>query len=217
LANEFNARRLPVVERLKSRWWEWNPFFGLKGSPVFLLIVFVTFVLQVIFVQLGGEVFRCSPLSAVQWLFCVGLGLLELPVQFLINGVILLIDHLSGSGKTSNEFEFEAEDHIDPDKEQGLIGNGIINTGFEIDLITGERIERPDKDIIPWNKLRIRSAQMYISSKRVSRIEEEKVQHLGRQFLSRSHNLDHFVVPDVKDEIFRLESFRKWKSANDLI
>ncbi|KAL3664615.1 hypothetical protein V7S43_010364 [Phytophthora oleae] len=40
--------------------------------------------LQVAIVQLGGELFYCAPLNAVQWTACIGMGALALPLGWLL-------------------------------------------------------------------------------------------------------------------------------------
>eukprot|EP00644_Phytophthora_capsici_P006246 jgi/Phyca11/549419/estExt2_Genewise1Plus.C_PHYCAscaffold_320235 len=40
--------------------------------------------LQIVIVQLGGELFHCAPLSGVQWAACIGMGALALPLGWLL-------------------------------------------------------------------------------------------------------------------------------------
>jgi len=92
LANEFNSRKLQTVERLKTEWREWVVFFGLTGNPLFILILVVTFGVQIIIVQLSGPVFVVEPLTWAQWGFCLGWGLVSWVVQLGINGLLVLVD-----------------------------------------------------------------------------------------------------------------------------
>ena len=66
LFNELNARKIHG---------ERNVFAGLVNNPIFYCILAVTFVLQVIIVQFGGDVFSTVPLTVVQWICCLILGM----------------------------------------------------------------------------------------------------------------------------------------------
>jgi len=73
--NEFNCRKLDN---------ELNPFGGIRGNLAFLIIFCVTVVLQFVFVQFGDEFVKTTPLNLYQWLFCVAVGLISLPLGFLL-------------------------------------------------------------------------------------------------------------------------------------
>jgi hypothetical protein len=187
LANELNARKLPTVERLKSTWWEWNVFTGIHKNPTFIFIVLFTLALQVIFVQLCGPVFKSVPLTGNQWGFCIGWAFAEFPFQLVVNCIILLMDKcFPGKRKSDDDFEFEveAEDHITPDEEEKLAGEGIVATGYEVGP-KGEILERPDTEIVPLNETRLQQSRVWMTSKRMSQIEEQKIQDFGREFISR--------------------------------
>ncbi|XP_074526009.1 plasma membrane calcium-transporting ATPase 1-like [Halichoeres trimaculatus] len=64
--NEFNARKIHD---------ERNVFRGVFNNPIFCSIILGTLVVQVIIVQFGGKPFSCVSLNAMQWLWCVVLGL----------------------------------------------------------------------------------------------------------------------------------------------
>ncbi|XP_060925788.1 plasma membrane calcium-transporting ATPase 2 isoform X8 [Limanda limanda] len=69
LFNEINARKIHG---------ERNVFDGIFRNPIFCTIVFGTFVMQIIIVQLGAKPFSCKPLDMEKWMWCVFLGLGEL-------------------------------------------------------------------------------------------------------------------------------------------
>ncbi|XP_055504234.1 plasma membrane calcium-transporting ATPase 2 isoform X5 [Leucoraja erinacea] len=69
LFNEINARKIHG---------EKNVFDGIFRNPIFCTIVFGTFAVQIVIIQLGGKPFSCVPLKVDQWLWCVVLGVGEL-------------------------------------------------------------------------------------------------------------------------------------------
>ncbi|XP_075966675.1 plasma membrane calcium-transporting ATPase 2 isoform X4 [Anarhichas minor] len=69
LFNEINARKIHG---------ERNVFDGIFRNPIFCTIVFGTFAMQIVIVQLGGKPFSCQPLNLEKWMWCVFLGLGEL-------------------------------------------------------------------------------------------------------------------------------------------
>lgn len=73
--NEFNARSIAN---------DVNVFSGLGSNPIFIAIIVFTVLLQVVLVQYGGDFVRTSPLSESQWVKCVLLGALTLPVGGLM-------------------------------------------------------------------------------------------------------------------------------------
>lgn len=69
--NEFNAR---------SIFDDIYVFSGLSSNPIFLVVIFVTVILQYLIVTYGGDFTRTSPLTSDQWLRTVGFGLIAIPV-----------------------------------------------------------------------------------------------------------------------------------------
>ncbi|XP_056293678.1 plasma membrane calcium-transporting ATPase 2 isoform X1 [Pseudoliparis swirei] len=69
LFNEINARKIHG---------ERNVFDGIFRNPIFCTIVFGTFALQIVIVQLGGKPFSCQPLNLEKWMWCIFFGLGEL-------------------------------------------------------------------------------------------------------------------------------------------
>ena len=90
LFNEFNSRKLQTVDRLKSTFSEWNAFEGILNNPVFCAVVGTTFVLQIVLVEFGGLAVSVTSLDINQWTWCILLGVGSLPMQFVVNGVLLL-------------------------------------------------------------------------------------------------------------------------------
>lgn len=67
LFNEFNARKIKD---------ELNIFGGIRNSPMFIVIWFITIGFQILMVEVGSWAFSCHflGLTGVQWLICVGFG-----------------------------------------------------------------------------------------------------------------------------------------------
>jgi len=78
LFNEINSRKLKG---------ECNVFKGMLNNPIFCSILFVTSVLQVLIVQIGGKAMHVADggLSGNLWALSLILGVLTLPFQQLIN------------------------------------------------------------------------------------------------------------------------------------
>jgi len=47
-------------------------------------IIAVTAILQVLIIEFGGDAFKTTPLGAIDWLWCVGLGACSLPLGALL-------------------------------------------------------------------------------------------------------------------------------------
>ncbi|KAF9202331.1 hypothetical protein BGZ49_007493 [Haplosporangium sp. Z 27] len=73
--NEINCRRLD--NRL-------NIFSGALQNTYFMVIFVIMLVFQVIIVEFGGAAFKTEKLNGVQWVICVVLGLLSIPVGVII-------------------------------------------------------------------------------------------------------------------------------------
>ncbi|TYZ61116.1 hypothetical protein PybrP1_005092 [[Pythium] brassicae (nom. inval.)] len=80
LFNEFNCRKVHDEQRVLSdpRLWRNRTFLGALAAQM---------ALQVLIVEFGGDLFHCTPLSAPQWLACVGMGALSLPLGFVLRRV----------------------------------------------------------------------------------------------------------------------------------
>eukprot|EP00124_Ichthyophonus_hoferi_P002703 Ihof_evm4s196 gene=Ihof_evmTU4s196 len=73
--NEFNARKLHG---------ELNVFEGLDRSPLFAAVITFTLVIQYLMVQYGGDFIGCQALTFHQWMVCIGIASLTLPVGLFI-------------------------------------------------------------------------------------------------------------------------------------
>jgi Ca2+-transporting ATPase len=84
LFNEFNARRINESDR-----WNTNVFQGLwpTRSPLFCLIWLSTAAAQVIIVQYGGAATQTTALSLREWVFCLAVGKLSLPLGMLLRTI----------------------------------------------------------------------------------------------------------------------------------
>ena len=71
LFNELNARSIDDHQ---------NIFSGLFQSYIFIAVLVISAGLQAIIVEFGGAAFKVEPLSWDQWLFCIAIGSLELPI-----------------------------------------------------------------------------------------------------------------------------------------
>ncbi|KAK1931963.1 Plasma membrane calcium-transporting ATPase 3 [Phytophthora citrophthora] len=75
LFNELNCRKIHD---------EINTFTGITKNRVFLYVCVLQVAMQYVMVQHTGDWFKCSPLSAGQWLACIGMGFLSLPLGLML-------------------------------------------------------------------------------------------------------------------------------------
>ncbi|CAI5710378.1 unnamed protein product [Hyaloperonospora brassicae] len=75
LFNELNARKIHD---------EINIFTGITKNRVFIYVGVLQVVLQYVMVQHTGDWFKCKPLSLNQWLACIGMGFVSLPLGLLL-------------------------------------------------------------------------------------------------------------------------------------
>ncbi|KAF9937659.1 hypothetical protein BGZ65_001230, partial [Modicella reniformis] len=73
--NEINCRRLD--NRL-------NIFSGIQHNNYFIVIFVIMVVFQVLIIEFGGAAFETESLNGTQWLICILLGLLAIPVGVII-------------------------------------------------------------------------------------------------------------------------------------
>jgi len=69
--NELNARR--VDDGI-------NIFKRIHKHTIFIIIFFITVVVQAIVTQFGGAAFRTFGLNWYEWLACIGIAFLSLPI-----------------------------------------------------------------------------------------------------------------------------------------
>ncbi|RIB15119.1 hypothetical protein C2G38_1972162, partial [Gigaspora rosea] len=77
--NEINCRNLD--EKL-------NVFKNILSNRFFITIFIITGVSQFLIIQFGGHAFQTVPLSFIQWLTCIELGCLSLPVGSVVHGTV---------------------------------------------------------------------------------------------------------------------------------
>uniref|UniRef100_A0A7S4VBP8 P-type Ca(2+) transporter n=1 Tax=Ditylum brightwellii TaxID=49249 RepID=A0A7S4VBP8_9STRA len=104
LFNEFNSRRLPTIEKLRSTVSEWNVFNGVCSNPVFVAVMVSTFLAQIFIVQYGGLAVNLvhGGLTRDQWLFCVVVGMFGLVWQLIINFLIVRLMKSSSEEETNS-------------------------------------------------------------------------------------------------------------------
>jgi len=73
--NELNARKIND---------DFNIFDGLHRHRAFLVIFFITVIIQTIVTEFGSSAFQTHPLYWYQWLSCLGIAFLSLPIGFVI-------------------------------------------------------------------------------------------------------------------------------------
>ena len=65
LFNEINSRKIND---------EMNILSGIADSPIFAIVLTVTLLFQILFIEVAYEFFKVTPLNAYEWLFSVGVG-----------------------------------------------------------------------------------------------------------------------------------------------
>ncbi|KAF9104595.1 hypothetical protein BGX27_010036 [Mortierella sp. AM989] len=85
--NEVNCRRLDN---------HLNIFSGIQRNNYFVIIFFIMVTFQIIIVEFGGAAFKTEKLDGIQWLICVLLGLLSIPVGVIVR---LIPEEIFGSLK----------------------------------------------------------------------------------------------------------------------
>ncbi len=85
--NEINCRK--IGENGKSItvnhhiFIELNVFESFFNNPMFLFIVTITVGIQIILIQFGGEIAKCTPLTVTQHLICIVIGFFSLVFGYL--------------------------------------------------------------------------------------------------------------------------------------
>jgi P-type Ca2+ transporter type 2C len=77
--NEFNCRALHFRE---------SPFRGLTKNPMFIIVVTIIFIVQVIVVNFGGQIFRTVPIPLDAWIRIILLGATIIPVGYLAKWIV---------------------------------------------------------------------------------------------------------------------------------
>jgi len=76
--NEINCRKLGT---------EWNTLAGFFSNYICVAVLFFTLIMQYLIIEYGGEFASTTPLNQTQWLQCIGLGSLGIPVSFLLKTI----------------------------------------------------------------------------------------------------------------------------------
>jgi len=79
ICNFINARKLKATE--------FNVFAGFFNNPMFLLIEITIFIMQILFVELGGKAIKTTPLTVGQYFVCFVIGAAGLIVGFFIKKI----------------------------------------------------------------------------------------------------------------------------------
>lgn len=89
LFNEINSRSLEG---------DCNVFRGIQRNPLFCGILVISAVLQVIMVEFGGRAMRVTDngLSAEYWGYSIALGVVSLPMQWMINLLYAIVHRYYG-------------------------------------------------------------------------------------------------------------------------
>ena len=87
--NEYNARSLTD---------DLDVWSGALKNPIFMGVSAVTFGLQIMLVEVGGEWLRTAPLNMNQWLITIGLGALTIPFGLLMRFIPVAEDPESFAG-----------------------------------------------------------------------------------------------------------------------
>ena len=109
LFNEINCRKLALAEI--------NVFKGFFVNWMFVAIIFLTFGVQLIFVEFGGEPIKCAPLEMKYHIICIGLGILG-----LIYGVIVRIS-VTCYRRRAMLRSSRRESHDHEEESKALLGN----------------------------------------------------------------------------------------------
>ena len=74
--NEINCRKLKAKEL--------NVFKGFCNNSLFIFIIVITIIAQILIVHFGGALLRCSRLTPLEHLYCIGIGMGSLVFIFLL-------------------------------------------------------------------------------------------------------------------------------------
>ena len=97
----------------------YNIFIRIRKNNLFPIITLSELILQILFVEFGGSVFKCAKrgLTHTQWLICIGFSLLTFILSFIIklipinNWIQNILDNKSKSNKVANMNDLISEDN----------------------------------------------------------------------------------------------------------
>ncbi|KAG9389740.1 calcium-translocating P-type ATPase [Carpediemonas membranifera] len=75
LFNELNARKIT--------WMDWNILQNIHKSPMFIIVMVLTVVLQVLIVTFGSYAVRVHLLEPQEWLYTIAIAFLSIPIGFV--------------------------------------------------------------------------------------------------------------------------------------
>lgn len=114
--NEINSRSVNG---------ELNVFKGLGDNAIFKAVLVVTVFTQIMLVQLAGSFLWTAPLSFLQWVICIALGAVSLPLAYLIrswvpigndpNAPIAFISQVGQALKLTRQDSTDSMDSMDKD------------------------------------------------------------------------------------------------------
>jgi len=122
--NEFNARKLGN---------ELNMFSKLGRAPIFMAVMAITVVVQFLMVQFGGEAAKTRPLDLDEWLFCVAIGSLAIPLGFLCRFIPVPKDRVGGPKEVKEEMRgllAEEEEYV-PDVDRPYTPSPVNNVDLQ--------------------------------------------------------------------------------------
>ncbi|KAI8597204.1 PMCA-type calcium-translocating P-type ATPase [Dissophora ornata] len=147
--NEINCRRLD--NRL-------NIFSGMLQNHYFTVIFVIMVVFQVIIVEFGGAAFQTESLNGVQWVICILLGLLSIPVGVILRlipdevfgGLKKWIDHTEPTHGALPNFEsYPANANYDFGRANSIPTS--INSNRANSISSSGHNVYPSRDGLVWN------------------------------------------------------------------
>lgn len=76
LFNEINCKKLDLTD--------WNIFKGFFSNQMFVGIFTATFIVQIVFIEIGGEMMKCSNLTFGEHMFCMIWGAVGMCIAFIV-------------------------------------------------------------------------------------------------------------------------------------
>ena len=70
----------------------WEPFANFKDSTYGIVIQLIIAVAHYLLVELGGSIMQTVPLTSLQWMSCIGIGLTSLLWGLLVNFFVPVVE-----------------------------------------------------------------------------------------------------------------------------
>ncbi|KAG0275262.1 hypothetical protein BGZ95_009013 [Linnemannia exigua] len=182
--NEVNCRRLDN---------HLNIFSGIQRNNYFIIIFVIMVVFQVIIVQFGGAAFDTEKLGGIQWLICILLGLLSIPVGVIIR---LIPEEIFGGLKRWVNHPGPARSGVPNFENYAVGGSGSMGEMNRVNSIHSNRASSmmngsttgniypsygaPGRDGLVWNSAitKVRSDLSVFKSIRGGRLSGESERHV---------------------------------------